>query len=145
MEANIRQAVFEDKENIINLISLLRLDIPDFVWDNGEFVEQQIKRGEYFIAKVGEDMAGAISFRIRGEKIHIETLAVKKEYRFNGIGTKFLNFAKALTREKKLNVLIACSFFEYNAENFYLQNGFRMLRKIGTYKGHQYHCYETKV
>ena len=41
---NIRQAEEKDVKSIIEIISLLKLDIPGFVWDDEKFILYQINK-----------------------------------------------------------------------------------------------------
>ncbi len=141
----IRKAEPKDKKNILEIINLLRLDMSEFIWGDDEFVEKQIQNGEYFLIEIGDEVAGIISFRQRRDKMYIETLAVVEKYRLQGEGSRLVEFAKDHTREKGLNTLCACSFYEYKAESFYLNRGFSLLKKSGEYNGHKYHRLETKL
>lgn len=145
MSVNIRKAEFKDKKDILEIISLLRLDVQKFVWGDEGFVEKQIGNGEYFLAETDEGVVGAVSFRQRGDKMYIETLTVVEKYRSQGIGTKLVEFAKNFIREKGLNTLCACSFCEYKAEGFYLNQGFSLLKKPGKYNNHKYQRFEIKL
>ncbi len=145
MNVNLRQAKPEDKNDIKKIADFLYLDIPEFVWNTEQFIEQQIKRGECFVAEVDGKITGFVGFRQRRKKFYIENIAIEKNYQCEGIGSRLIDFAKKLTREKGLKVLLACSFYEYNAADFYLNNGFAMIRKPGTYNGHKYYCFEAKI
>lgn len=141
----IRKAESIDLKDIAAVINMLRLDIKDFVWNTPEFLGKQIKNGEYFLAKKNGKTAGIISLHQRGKKMYIETLAVVSECRFQKIGTQLVDFAKNFTKERGLNNLFACSFFEYKIGNFYTNQGFLLLDKPGMYNGHKYHIFLTHL
>ncbi|MBD3208529.1 MAG: GNAT family N-acetyltransferase [Candidatus Nealsonbacteria bacterium] len=141
----LRKAELKDKEDVLEITKLLHLDIPDFVWDTGEFVEKQIKRGEYFLVEKEGKVVGIISLRQRQNKMHIETIAVKNGSQAEGIGTKLIDFAKEHTKQKGLNVLRAYSFYEYKSVDFYLKRGFNLLSKPGRYKNHKYYRFEMEI
>jgi N-acetylglutamate synthase-like GNAT family acetyltransferase len=145
MSASLRKAEVKDKKDILEIITLLHLDTPGFIWENDEFVEKQIENGEYFLAEMEGGVAGVISFRQREDKMYIETLAVAEEYRLQGVGTTLIEFAKSYTRENGLGILRACSFCEYKAESFYFNRGFSLLGKTGRYNNHKYHRFEIKL
>jgi N-acetylglutamate synthase-like GNAT family acetyltransferase len=142
---NLRKAEIADKKNILEIISFLHLDIPGFVWGDDKFIEKQIQSGEYFLAENDNNPIGIVSFKQRGAKMYIETLAVDEKYRSKGVGAKLINFAKNYTKEKGLNYLCACSFCEYKAEGFYLDQGFSLLDESGKYNNHKYQRFETKL
>ena len=143
---NIRKANPNDKDNILEITNLLKLNVPNFVWNKDSYVERQLDKEEYF---VGEDeegkVFGIISFRKRGEAMYIETLAIKQEKQANGYGAEFISFAKQYTKNQQLNMLRACAFFDYNNKEFYLSNGFNLLRNTGSYNGRKFYRFEMKV
>ena len=141
----LRQATSEDTQSIFAIVNLLYLDIPNFVWNTKEFVVKQIANGQYFIAEEEDQPIGAISFRQRGNKMYIETLAVAKENQSNGTGTAMIEFAKEFTKQHMLNTLCACSFYEYQAKDFYLKQGFSLLGTPGTYNGHNFYRFEMEL
>ena len=141
----LRRAKADDKEGILRVARLLHLDMPGFIWDRGDFIDRQIKAGDYFVVEEEGEIIGAISFRQRQDKVYIETIAIVNNHRDKGIGTKLIEFAKEFTREKGLRSLRLCSFYDYNTVDFYLSQGFSLLKKPGKYQGHQYHRFEMKL
>ena len=141
----VRQAVLKDKKDIVELTNLLHLEIPGFIWNDTAFIDQQIKKGEYFLVEYKGMVVGMMSLRVKTRKMNIETLAVKKEFQSQGFGTQLLSFAKKAAKEKGFNILHAYSFPEYNMSHFYEKNGFTMLTNMGNYQGHPYHCFEIKL
>jgi ribosomal protein S18 acetylase RimI-like enzyme len=146
---NLRKAELKDRESILKIIKLLHLNVHlnnlDFVWEDEVFVEKQIIEGNYFVVEINNEVAGIISFRQRGEKMYIETLSVVEKYRRQGVGTKLIDFAKEYTKEKKLNLLCACSFYEYQAVDFYLKQGFSLMDESGEHKGHKFHRFQKEI
>ena len=142
---NLRKAEIGDKKSILEIINLLQLDIPGFVWREDGFIEKQIKNGEYFLAENDSKPVGIVSLKQRGDKMYIETLAVDEKYRSRGVGAKIIKFARDYAKEKGLSSLCACSFCEYKAEGFYLNQGFSLLDEFGEYNSHKYHRFETKL
>ena len=100
MKINLRKAEETDKKDILRIADELYLDIPDFVWNKDEFVSRQIENGGYYIGEVGGEPAGIISLRQRRKKMYVETLAVAKKYRNNGIGSELIKFSKNYTKER---------------------------------------------
>ena len=142
---SLRKAEFKDKKSILEVTNLLYLDIPDFVWNKKGFIERQIENGEYFLLERKGRIVGIISLRQRGNKMHIETIAVRNGSRQEGIGTELIEFAKDFTKKKGLNILRAYSFYEYKSVDFYLKRGFNLLAKPGTYNNHKYYRFEMDI
>lgn len=141
----IRQAVQKDIKAIIEIIGLLKLDIPGFVWDDEDFILQQINNGEYFVLEEDGQVIAIMSLRKRKNKVSIETLAVKKDFQHKGLGSQLIDFAKKFTKDNGFSILHAYSFTEYNAIHFYLNRNFKMLDNPGHYKRHKYDCFEIKL
>ena len=137
----LKKAELKHKKEIIDIANLLYLNIPNFVWNSEDFVTRQIEKGEYFIIKEDGVVAGIMSLRQRKNGMHIETLAVRKEFQSRGFGTKFIEFAKKITSEKGFDTLYAYSFSEYNIADFYVKKGFKALDYSGYYKNHKYDCF----
>lgn len=141
----LRQAEIKDKKEILESINELYLNIPHFVWNEDGFVAKQIQNQEYFVIENEGKIAGVMSLRQRTNKISIETLVVKKEFQYKGLGSKFIEFAKQFTKERGFNTLHAYSFSEYKAADFYLKKGFKFINYAGYYKNHQYDCFELTI
>lgn len=141
----LKKAENKDKNDILDIISDMHIDMPGFVWNQADFVQKQIDNGEYFVAEVDGKTVGILSLRQRGPKMYIETLAVLPEYRRQKIGTKLVEFAKNTAKEKGLARVCACSFLEYKIGDFYLNQGFSLAEKPGNYNGHKYHIFISSV
>ncbi|MBU0546892.1 MAG: GNAT family N-acetyltransferase [Patescibacteria group bacterium] len=141
----IRKAEPKDKKDILEITNLLYLDIPNFVWNTDEFIDRQIKNGEYFLAETEEKIVGIISFRQRKKKIHIETLSATDDHQSEGVGSQLIGFAKEFTKEKGFSILRVYSFHEYKTIDFYLKQGFSLLEKPGIYNNHEYYRLEMRI
>ena len=141
----IRKAELKDKKNILEITNLLHFNVPNFIWNTDEFIDRQIKNGEYFLTETEEKTIGVISFRQRRNKMYIETLATANDHQSDGVGTQLIGFAKKFTKEKGLSILCACSFYEYKTVDFYLKQGFSLFEKPGIYNGHKYYRFEIRI
>ena len=141
----VRKAELKDKKDILAIVDLLYLDIPDFVWNTNEFVTRQIVKGDYFLVEDREQTVGVVSFRQRQNRMYVATLAIAKSHQLAGVGTKLIEFAKHFTKERKLDTLYACAFYEYKNKDFYLNKGFSLLDSPGSYNNHKYHRFEMKI
>ncbi|MDD5145373.1 MAG: GNAT family N-acetyltransferase [Candidatus Pacebacteria bacterium] len=141
----IKKAEIGDKKEILDIVNLLYFNIPDFVWNDPNFVEKQIKNGQYFLAEIGGKTVGIISFRMRNKKMFIETLAVALDHQMEGVGAKLIEFAKEYAKENNSSALCACSFLEYKTVDFYLTQGFSLLEQRGIYNNHKYYRFEMQL
>lgn len=141
----LRKAQLTDTHHITKIADLLKINVPKFVWAKPEYIVRQIANGEYFLIEKQGGVVGAMSMRERNNKMHIETLVVKKEFQSNGFGTAFIEFAKNVTRQKGFDRLHAYSFLEYNMSDFYIKKGFSKLGHRGYYQGRAYDCFEMKI
>lgn len=142
---NIRKTNLQDKHSILKIANVLYLNMPEFVWNQDEYVTKQIQRGEYFVKEIDGRVAGIASFRKRGNKMYIETLAVHPDIQSNGIGKELIEFAKQYTKEAGLDTLCACAFFDYGNKDYYLKQGFSLLKRTGTYQGRKFHRFEMNI
>ncbi len=141
----VRKAELKDFERITEIAALLYLEIPDFVWNKKDYIEKQIKNGEYFVAEDNQNIVGIISLRERNSMLYIETLAVAKEKHGAGVGKELVEFAKSFARENDFKVLRTTSFYEYGVKDFYIKNGFELLDEPGEYNGHRFYRLEFNL
>ena len=141
----IRKADPEDLEVIKEIADLLYIEMPDFVWNAGDFIKKQIERGEYFVAEENGKAVGVISLRERNGMMYIETLAVSKDIQAKGFGSKLVEFAKQFARKNGFVVLRTTSFYEYGVKDYWLKQGFRLLDEPGEYGGHKFHRFEFEI
>ena len=142
---DIREAKIEDKKSILDIVSLLHIDMPGFVWDQDDFVTNQIQNKEYFVLEDNNNIVAIMSLSKRKNKVSIDTLAVIKEYQNRGLGSKLIEFAKQFSLDNGYNTLHAYSFAEYNAVNFYLNKSFEYFNRMGEYNGHRYDCFKINL
>lgn len=141
----LRRAQLVDVQHIIEITNLLKINVSDFVWIKPEYIARQINSGEYFLIENQGNVMAAMSMRMRNNKMHIETLAVRKEFQSQGLGSLFIAFAKTLAKEQGYTKLHAYSFVDYNMEQFYLKKGFTKLAHLGYYHNHPYQCFEIQI
>ena len=96
-------------------------------------IDEMIKRGNYqiFVACDGDKVVGFIgcvsylAFELENEGMKIIALAVSKEYRRNGIGTKLLRTAEVWAKENKIEVILLNSGLQRtDAHIFYESQGY---------------------
>src|SRR3972149_4394828 len=138
-ESPVEPAREEDAAEIANLNTLFHLDIPDFTWDDKNWVREQIERENYFILKENGVLTGAIDLQIQEDSLSIETIAVRKELQGKGTGRKLIDFAKDQARQKGKPKLTVESFTDYGLESFYQKVGFGKDEPyLGDYQGKPY-------
>ena len=96
-------------------------------------IDEMLKRGNYqiFVACDGDKVVGYIgcvsylAFELENEGIKIIALAVSKEYRRKGIGTKLLKTAEQWAKENNIEVILLNSGLpREDAHAFYEAQGF---------------------
>lgn len=138
----LRRAELKDKNEIREIVNELYINVPQFVWNEDDFVTKQIQNNEYIVIQEAGRLAAVMSLRRRDDKINIETLVVRKEFQRKGFGSELIEFAKQFTKSSGFNKLHAYSFCEYRASDFYVKKGFNILPYAGYYKNRKYECFE---
>lgn len=96
-------------------------------------INEMLKRGNYqiFVACDGDDVVGYIgcvsylAFELENEGMKIIALAVSKEYRRKGIGTKLLKTAEQWAKENNIEVVLLNSGLpRVDAHAFYESQGY---------------------
>lgn len=96
-------------------------------------IDEMLKRGNYqiFVACDGDKVVGYIgcvsylAFELENEGMKIIALAVSKEYRRKGIGTKLLKTAEQWAKENNIEVILLNSGLpRENAHKFYESQGY---------------------
>ena len=96
-------------------------------------VDEMLKRGNYqiFVACDGDKVVGFIgcvsylAFELENEGMKIIALAVSKEYRRKGIGTKLLKTAEQWAKENNIEVILLNSGLpREDAHTFYESQGY---------------------
>jgi len=141
----VRKANLEDIGAIKKIADLLYFEMPDFVWNTGEFIEKQVGRGEYYVAEENGKVVGITSLRERNKMLYIETLAVAKDSQSSGLGKKLVEFARQFAKGNNFEILRTTSFYEYGVKDFWIKQGFRLLGEPGEYGGHKFYRFELKL
>lgn len=130
MQTNDQKISVAKKENLNDIVELnkqLHLDIESFKWDQPEYIKEEIRKGNYYVAKEGSQVVGAIDIQRPGvDELYIEVLVVDPKKHGFGIGKKLIAFAKNVARRWKCKKLTVESFQSYNVQGFYKKVGFRL-------------------
>lgn len=141
----VRRANPEDLAAVKRIADILYIEMPDFVWNDEGFIKKQIERGEYWVAEVDGKVVGIVSLLDRNGVLYIETLAVTKDIQAKGIGSSLVDFAKEFARKKGFVALRTTSFYEYGVKDFWLKQGFKLLKRSSGYEGRQFHHLEFRL
>jgi GNAT superfamily N-acetyltransferase len=133
MEIKIREVVANDYTEVVFLWNEV-LGIRNVNDENFRVtMEEMNKEGNYktFVALFENDVVGfitivqALSVGVPIGYLHIQALAVKKEFQHNGIGTKLLRHTEKYAKEMGISSIILCSGFKRtDAHAFYEHNGY---------------------
>jgi GNAT superfamily N-acetyltransferase len=133
MEVKIREVVANDYTEVVFLWNDV-LGIHNVNDENFRVtMEKMNKDGNYrtFVALFENDVVGfvtivqALSVGVPIGYLHIQALAVKKEFQHGGIGTKLLRHTENYAKEIGISSIILCSGFKRtDAHAFYEHNGY---------------------
>ncbi|MGM0884904.1 MAG: GNAT family N-acetyltransferase [Bacillota bacterium] len=133
MEIKIREVVANDYTEVVFLWNDV-LGIRNVNDENFRVtMEKMNKDGNYktFVALFENDVVGfvtivqALSVGVPIGYLHIQALAVKKEFQHGGIGTKLLRYTENYAKEIGISSIILCSGFKRtDAHAFYEHNGY---------------------
>lgn len=122
------------KENIqtildgINSYNLSKVAAVSDIWTPLEFIIKD---------KTGNDIGGVLAGIGYWNGLEIKILWVKENYRNKGIGTKILKYTEKVAKEKGAYIAMVDTF-DFQAENFYLKNGYKPIGEMtGFPKGHR--------
>lgn len=126
--ASIEPADIQDLESIERINKQLHLDDPDFKWDQKEWISEEIRNGNFFVLRQNGLVCGAICLIPKEGQLTIETIAVDKEKQRIGFGRKLIEFAFNNARKGNMTKVGVGSFIYYEAKDFYLKCGFRLVK-----------------
>jgi len=130
---------------IVRLNRGFHLPFPWFIWDRLNWVREEIREGNFFVAKEGNRILGAICLKISPKEGRIDTLAVRRDSRRLGVGRKLVAFAKRRTRKEEGKRLIVSSFISYGVGGFYERCGFKKSSEIYWYRNQPCHRFRMNV
>lgn len=123
-----------EKENIkkivdgINEYNLSKVPALADIWTRLEFVAKN---------ENGTEIGGILAGLGYWNGLEIKILWVKEEYRKKGIGTKILKHTEKIAIEKGAEISMLDTF-DFQAEEFYLKNGYKPIGEMkGFPKGHR--------
>lgn len=133
MEIKIREVAANDFTEVVFLWNDV-LGIRNVNDENFRVtMEKMNKDGNYktFVALFENDVVGfvtivqALSVGVPIGYLHIQALAVKKEFQHSGIGTELLRYTENFAKEMGISSIILCSGFKRtDAHAFYEHNGY---------------------
>ncbi|MEM7549582.1 MAG: GNAT family N-acetyltransferase [Bacteroidota bacterium] len=119
----------------INNYNLSKVSALSDLWTSLDFVARD-DRGKV----IGGILAGIGYWN----GLEINTLWIKEEFRKKGVGTSLLKHVEKLAAEKGATISILDTF-DFQAEKFYLKNGYKPIGEIKDFpKGHR-RIYFSKV
>jgi len=142
---SILKAHDSNVDDILKLNTQIHVETPLFHGDSHEWVEDQVKNGNYFVMKRDDEIDGAICLLEKDDKFHLETIAVGKEQQGKGIGLQFMDFAKNKAKENGFDKLYVDTYCEYNVDSFYEKCGFKKIPTYAVYKGKPYHRFVADI
>ncbi len=129
-----------EKENIkkivdgINEYNLSKVPALADVWTPLEFVAKD---------KNGIEIGGVLGGIGYWNGLEIKILWVKETYRKQGLGTKILNHIEKVAREKGATIAMLDTF-DFQAEGFYLKNGYEPFGELKNFPAGKRRIYFSK-
>ncbi|MFC9709298.1 GNAT family N-acetyltransferase [Paenibacillus sp. NPDC056933] len=133
MEIKIREIVANDYTDVVFLWNDV-LEIRNLNDENFRVTTEKMNEdGNYktFVALFENDVVGFVTvvqaLSVGGSigYLHIQALAVKKEFQHRGVGTKLLRHTENYAKEIGISSIILCSGFKRtDAHAFYEHNGY---------------------
>ena len=97
------------------------------------FLLQDTSR-EVYIALIEDELVGFFIIQMQGAfRGYIPTLAIKPEFRNQGIGSSLLKFAEERIFRETPNVFICVSSFNENAKRLYIRLGYKVVGELENY------------
>jgi GNAT superfamily N-acetyltransferase len=131
-----------EKENIkkivdgINEYNLSKVPAISDIWTRLEFIAKD---------ENGIEIGGILAGLGYWNGLEINILWVKEEYRKKGIGTQILKHAEKIAIEKGAKISMLDTF-DFQAEKFYLKNGYKPIGEMkGFPKGHRRIYFSKKL
>lgn len=129
----------ENVKKIVNGINEFNLSIVPAIsniWEPLEFVVK---------TKKGIEIGGILAGLGYWNGLEIKVLWVKEEYRKKGIGTWILKHTEKIAKEKGAKISMLDTF-DFQAEKFYLKNGYEAIGEIEDFpQGHRRIYFSKKI
>lgn len=136
MEIKFKNATDDDKDKIFELNkeliekyeTNLNLDFQKvFAWVKRK-IENNIK--SYQCIYPDGVKAGYYFLHTDGEKLELDDLYIFQEFQGKGIGTKVLEYADTVAKEKNKDIFLYVFIKNQGAVNLYLRNGYKVVENI---------------
>ena len=131
-----------EKENIkkivdgLNEYNLNKVPAIADIWTRLEFVAKD---------ENGIEIGGILAGLGYWNGLEIKIMWVKEEYRKKGVGTRILKHAEKIAIEKRAEISMVDTF-DFQAEEFYLKNGYKPIGEMkGFPKGHRRIYFSKKL
>jgi N-acetylglutamate synthase-like GNAT family acetyltransferase len=118
----IKRATLEHLTDICQIYS--QLNTKTLVMSHPGEIKQHIKDHQIYTALDEDTVSGAITLVITDKSCEIKTLAIKKNYKNQGIGRKLILFGETYAIENNSSKLWCWSLKRYEVEQFYERMGF---------------------
>jgi predicted N-acetyltransferase YhbS len=147
---SLRPAEKTDVDDIQRISSVLTLDIPEFRWDQKDYIEQGIAAGKYHVLELEGKVVATISTFVESKRGFfgasrtgfIDALAVEPAKQKSGLGKLLIQFAIAHAKENGATSLVVESFKQYGLLDYYTKVGFK---KVATRKFNSFPYYVFKM
>jgi predicted N-acetyltransferase YhbS len=146
---SLRLAGETDVDDIQRISSVLTLDIPGFRWDQKDYIEQQVAKGNYYVLELQGEVVAIISTCVESRRGFlgasktgfINALAVEPARQRSGLGKLLIEFAMGHAKENGATSLVVESFEQYGLLDYYPKFGFQKVA-TRTFNSFPYHVFK---
>jgi len=134
-----RKAKKEDSEVLGKLFSILYK--PELKWSEGKIKEKILKREKEYYLLIKEDLiVGALGLKFNNQVCKLGPIVIIKKFQKKGFGSKLIEFAEKLSKQKKCKKIWCYSLERYKVGDFYKENHWKQEKFIKNFWNNQ-NCY----
>ncbi len=143
---SLRLAEKTDVNDIQRISRVLTLDIPEFRWDQKNYIEEEIAKGHYYVLELEGKVVAIISTFVESKTGFfgasktgfINALAVEPTKQKSGLGKLLIEFAIGHAKDNGATSLVVESFEQYGLLDYYPKFGFKKVatRKFNSFPYH---------
>ncbi len=104
----LRVATSEDSGAIYDFALIASKDetVPDFLRNSGDEINQKVNNGQgtsVILAFTDHELIGILDTDVKGEKVHLQSLYVRLDFRRSGLASRLVKYAEELYPNKSLS------------------------------------------
>jgi len=110
--------------DIDSIIELHKESLSIYPWSyDRNYIRNAIEYGNFYVIKDDKILIGAIKVRLYASVLLISNIAIKKDYRNKGYGTKLITYISKIAKSR-CNKIRLETLEKSKADKFYIKSGF---------------------